>query len=219
MRIEAYRSTELIHFWEYLINPLDFLPVFRVTKVLRFPDRSLPWLCSRNYMYCHNNGTCHQAEMNRFLCICPRHWKGKFCETRMDQIRCSSRSLARTETVCVCPHGYMEPHCLIENLKCQRTKYRSNESCVPRSDLPIYGHMCICNTSDCKFDRRIIILNRQEPNHSPFLVQLLHLTGNYPTVRHQILLQPFTSFSLIKTIKVCTSFRVNFIDLTKCLLV
>ena len=199
VRIEAYHSTELIHFWEYSINPLDFLPVFRITKVLRFPDRSLPWLCSHNY--CQNNGTCHQTEMNGSLCICPRHWKGKFCETKMDQILCSSRSLARTETVCVCPHGYMEPHCFIENLKCQRTKCNWNETCIPRSDPPIYKHMCICNTSDCKFDRPVIIFNRQEPNQSPFLVQLLQLSGNYPTVRHQILLRPSTSFPLMKTIR------------------
>ena len=39
VRIEAYHSIELIHFWEYLVSPLDFLPVLRIIKVLRFPDR------------------------------------------------------------------------------------------------------------------------------------------------------------------------------------
>ena len=199
VRIEAYHSTEFIYFWEYSISPLDFLPVFRITKVLRFPDRSLPWLCS--YNHCQHNGTCYQAENNQFLCICSSNWKGTFCEIRMNEIRCAKHSLARTETICVCPHGYMEPHCLIENLKCEQITCSSNETCVLRSDLPIYRHNCICNTSDCKYDRPIIVFNRQEPNQSPFLVQLLQLTGNYPTIRHQILIQPSTVFPLIKTIK------------------
>ncbi|CAF4151727.1 unnamed protein product, partial [Adineta steineri] len=73
VRIETYHSTELIHFWEYPVSPLDFLPVLRITKVLRFPVRSFPWLCSHNY--CENNGTCHQREDNRFLCICAYGWK------------------------------------------------------------------------------------------------------------------------------------------------
>ncbi|CAF1287057.1 unnamed protein product [Adineta steineri] len=78
VRIETYHSTELIHFWEYPVSPLDFLPVLRIVKVLRFPARSFPWLCSHNY--CENNGTCHQQEDNQFLCICAYGWKAR-CET------------------------------------------------------------------------------------------------------------------------------------------
>ncbi|UJR19224.1 hypothetical protein I4U23_022353 [Adineta vaga] len=78
---------------------------------------------------------------------------------------------------------------------------KSNQTCNPRSDLPIYRHMCICNTTNCKPDRPIIILNRQEPNESPFLIQSLQLTGNYPTIRYQILIQPLALVALIKTIK------------------
>ncbi|CAF1251800.1 unnamed protein product [Adineta steineri] len=92
VRIETYHSTELIHFWEYPVSPLDFLPVLRITKVLRFPARSLPWLCSQNY--CENNGICHQREDNRFLCICAYGWKGKLCEMRTEYIHCASHSLA-----------------------------------------------------------------------------------------------------------------------------
>ncbi|CAF1296584.1 unnamed protein product [Adineta ricciae] len=199
LRIETYHSADFLHFWEYPISPLDFLPVFRIAKVLRFPDRSLPWYCS--YNRCENNGTCYQAEGNRFLCICPRSWKGKFCDIQMNRTGCASNSLARAENVCVCPHGYMQPHCFVQNHKCRRVICRSNETCVPRSDLPAYRHTCICNVTNCKPDRPVIVLNRQEPNELPFLVQLLQLTGNYPTIRHQIIIQPFTSFPWIKTIK------------------
>ncbi|UJR12145.1 hypothetical protein I4U23_016322 [Adineta vaga] len=199
IRIEVYHSAQFLHFWEYLVSPLDFLPVFRIAKVLRFPDHSFPWYCLQNN--CQNNGTCYQSEKNRFLCVCPRPWKGKFCEIQMDHIRCSTNSLARAENICVCQHGYMRPHCFVENRKCLRVICKSNETCIPRSDLPIHRYMCICNTTNCKPDRPIIVLNRQEPNESPFLIQLLQLTGNYPTIRHQILIQPLTSFPLIKTIK------------------
>ncbi|CAF4079021.1 unnamed protein product, partial [Adineta steineri] len=199
VRIETYNSTELIHFWEYPVSPLDFLPVLRIAKVLRFPARSFPWLCSHNY--CENNGTCHQQEGNRFLCICAYGWKGKLCEMRTENIHCASRSLARTETVCVCPQGYLEPYCYVQNLKCQQHNCERNETCIPRSHPPIYGHICICNTSICNVNRPVIRLHRQEPNQSPFLLQLLQLTGDYPTIRQQILIQPLTPFPLVKTIK------------------
>lgn len=199
VRIEAYHSTELIHFWEYPINPLDFLPVLRIIKVPRFPDRSLPWLCARSY--CQNNGTCYEREDNQFLCICSRNWKGRLCETRMDHIYCASHALARTESICVCPESYLGPYCYVENLKCQRIRCSSNQICVPRSDPPIDGHTCICNTSDCNGDRPVIRLNRQEPNKSPLLLQLLQLAGDYPTIRQQILVQSLTLFPLLQTIK------------------
>ena len=47
----------------------------------------------------------------------------------------------------------------------------------------------------------MIILNRQEPNRLPFLLQLLQLEGDYPTVRQQILIQSLTSFPLTQKIK------------------
>ncbi|CAF1195768.1 unnamed protein product [Adineta steineri] len=199
VRIETYHSTELIHFWEYPISPLDFLPVLRITKVLRFPARSFPWLCSHNY--CENNGTCHQREDNRFLCICAYGWKGKLCEMKTEYIHCASHSLARTETICVCPEGYLEPYCYVQNSKCQQHNCELNETCIPRSHPPIYGYTCICNTSKCNVNRPVISLHRQEPNQSPFLLQLLQLAGDYPKIRQQILIQPQTSFPLTKTIK------------------
>ncbi|CAF4083547.1 unnamed protein product [Adineta steineri] len=199
VRIETYYSTELIHFWGYPISPLDFLPVLHIVKVLRFPARSFPWFCSHNY--CENNGTCHQREDSRFLCICAYGWKGKLCEMRTDYIHCASHSLARTETICVCPEGYLEPYCYVQNLKCQQHNCERNETCIPRSHPPIYGHTCICNTSNCNINRPVISLHRQEPNQLPFLLQLLQLTGDYPTIRQQILVQSLTSFPLIQTIK------------------
>ncbi|CAF3651445.1 unnamed protein product [Adineta steineri] len=195
----CYWNTELIHFWEYPISPLDFLPVLRITKVLRFPARSFPWLCSHNY--CENNGTCHQREDNRFLCICAYGWKGKLCEMKTEHIHCASHSLARTENICVCPEGYFEPYCYVRNLKCQQHNCKPTDTCIPRSHHPIYGYTCICNTSNCNVDRPVISVQRQEPNQSPFLLQLLQLTGDYPTIRQQILVQSLTSFPLIQMIK------------------
>ncbi|CAF1225754.1 unnamed protein product [Adineta steineri] len=199
VRIETYNSTKLIHFWEYPVSPLDFLPVLRIAKVLRFPTRSFPWFCSHNY--CENNGTCHQREDNRFLCICVYGWKGKLCEMRTEHIHCASHSLARTETICVCPQGYLEPYCYVQNQQCQQHNCERNKTCIPRSHPPIYGYTCICNTSKCDINRAVISLHRQESNQSPFLLQLLQLTGDYPTIRQQILVQPLTSFPLIQTIK------------------
>ncbi|UJR19685.1 hypothetical protein I4U23_022819 [Adineta vaga] len=199
VRIEVYHSIELIHFWEYSVSPLDFLPVLRIAKVLRFPARSLPWFCSHNF--CQNNATCYQRENIGFLCICTRNWKGRLCEMRIENVHCSSYSLARTESICVCPRGYFEPYCYVQNLKCQWHNCDSNEICIPKSHPPINGHICICNTSDCNINRPVISVHRNEPNQQLFLLQLLQLAGDYPTIRQQILIPPSTSFPLIQTIK------------------
>ncbi|CAF3801411.1 unnamed protein product [Rotaria sp. Silwood1] len=74
VRFEAYHSTNILTAWEYPISPFSFLPVFRLAKILRFPDRNLPWLCS--YNHCQNNGTCYNTNNGQHLCICQRGWQG-----------------------------------------------------------------------------------------------------------------------------------------------
>ncbi|CAF1285717.1 unnamed protein product [Rotaria sordida] len=73
-RFEAYHSTNILTAWEYPISPFSFLPVFRLAKILRFPDRSLPWSCS--YNHCQNNGTCYNSNNGQNLCLCQRGWRG-----------------------------------------------------------------------------------------------------------------------------------------------
>ncbi|CAF4427039.1 unnamed protein product, partial [Rotaria sp. Silwood2] len=73
VRFEAYHSTNILTAWEYPISPFSFLPVFRLAKILRFSDRSLPWLCS--YNHCQNNGTCYNTNNGQHLCLCQRGWQ------------------------------------------------------------------------------------------------------------------------------------------------
>lgn len=197
--IEAYNLTNLVYFWKFPIGPLDFLPVLRITKILRFPERTLPWRCANSY--CKNDGTCYWGQNDQYLCLCPRGWKGTLCEIKMNHINCAPHSLARTDNICVCPYGYLEPYCFVENRKCEQAKCPLNEICFPISTPYAYKHICICNTSNCNSDRPVIALHRQLPNRSPFLLQLLQLVGDYPTIRQQILIRPFTQFPLIETIK------------------
>ena len=206
VRIEAYHSTDLLFFWKYPISPLDFLPVLRIAKTLRFPDRALPWRCTNTY--CKNNGTCYGGENGQYLCLCSRDWKGSLCEMKMDHVNCAPHSLARTDNICVCPHGYLEPNCFVQNLKCEQVECPLKEICFPLSVPYIYRHVCICNTSDCKTNRPVITFHRQLSNKLPFLVQLLQLVGDYPTIRQQILIRPFTQFPVIETIKT-RDFRNN----------
>ncbi|CAF3999291.1 unnamed protein product [Rotaria sordida] len=75
-RFEAYHSTNILTAWEYPISPFSFLPVFRLAKILRFPDRSLPWSCS--YNHCQNNGTCYNSNNGQNLCLCQRGWREQY---------------------------------------------------------------------------------------------------------------------------------------------
>ncbi|CAF2947360.1 unnamed protein product [Rotaria sp. Silwood2] len=201
VRFEAYHSLELVSIWEYSINTIGYLPVFRLAKILRFPDRSLPWLCLNNL--CRNNGTCYvivNQNPNQYLCLCQHGWKGKLCNESLEENNCALHALVRSENVCVCPHGYLPPHCFVRNTICDQ-KYStctSDEICSPFSVLPPHGYTCLCNGSKtCKAQESILVLNQQKTNEQALLLQLLKFSSDYPRLRQQILVSKSTDFPVL----------------------
>jgi hypothetical protein len=201
VRLEAYHSTNTIMAWEYPISPLSFLPVFRLTKILRFPDRSLPWLCLSNY--CQNNGTCYNIDNGQYLCSCTRSWHGSLCEKKIDDVQCALHSLARARNVCVCPYGYLVPHCSVRNTVCEKFRPCSlNEICYGLSTQPPNSYKCLCNSSNCDTQTTaVIVMYKSQSNEWPFLLQLLKMFSSYPRLRQQILVRASTYFPITRMMK------------------
>ncbi|CAF4022098.1 unnamed protein product, partial [Adineta steineri] len=106
VQFQIYDGLELLSVWEYSINTIGILPVFQLAKILRFPDRSLPWRCPHNH--CQNNGSCYMIvnnDENNYFCLCQRGWKGNLCTEPLKQNKCSLHALALEEDLCVCPYG------------------------------------------------------------------------------------------------------------------
>jgi hypothetical protein len=202
VRIEAYSSLNLLTAWEYPVNPLDFLPVLRIAKVLRFPDIYPPY-CPVNL--CKNNGTCHivdSYERNRYICLCQQNWTGKHCEQQQQSKKCSSNALIHNGGLCICPEGYLLPNCFIRNTVCDtKQPCLDNEICVPHSTM--YGnYTCSCTTkSNCCGPSIFLTLTGESfTNSHPLVIQLLKFSSDYPRLRQQLLVSSLFRFPIVRTI-------------------
>ena len=208
VRFEAYHSVHLLSVWEYEISPFDFLPVFRLAKILQFPARALPWLCSNQL--CQNNGTCHTVSNGHHLCSCTRQWQGRFCERPLSNVKCAGHSVVRARDICVCPYGYVEPHCFVRNTRCNQSyTCAPNKACYPSSDLPPNHYWCVCNGSVCSERNVQITIYRKQTSSLPFLIQLLKISSDYPSIRQQILVPPLTNFPSVTSLKLTDSRNKN----------
>ena len=200
VRFEAYEFTHFAAAWEFIISPLDFLPVYRLAKILRFPDRRLPWLCLDNQ--CQNNGTCYMMNNEQHLCLCSRGWHGIFCEKKLSDVRCALHSLARDRHICICPHGYLLPHCFVRNTICERAhSCPSTKPCYADMQHPPNRYWCICEALRCAKENTMITMYRQKSNQLPFLFQFLKISSDYPRIKQQILVRAWTVFPSVRTIK------------------
>ncbi|CAF4520932.1 unnamed protein product, partial [Rotaria magnacalcarata] len=198
IRLEAYHSTNILAVWNYPITPLDFLPVLRIAKILRFPDHALPGIVS-NYL-CRNNGTSYRMNNGEGFCLCQRGWRGIHCEERLENIKCSIRSIARDRDICICPDGYLEPHCFVRQNICARPRLcQSNERCHPLSVQPPKQYACICNDLSCDTRKPLMFIHRNESNEYPILLQLLKIRTDYTNVRQQILISASMNFPINRT--------------------
>ncbi|CAF4093851.1 unnamed protein product [Adineta steineri] len=211
VQFQAYDGLELLSVWEYSINTIGILPVFQLAKILRFPDRSLPWRCLHNH--CQNNGSCYiivNNDENNYFCLCQRGWKGNHCTEPLKQNKCSLHALALDEDLCVCQHGYLSPHCFVCNTICEKQTSifsSTNGICLPFPILPPheYWYFRDSSTSDGS-SKSMLMLNRRKPNEEAFLLQLLKIYQDYPKLRQQMLIPKLTSFPI--------SFIISTRDLT-----
>jgi hypothetical protein len=209
VRCEAYDATQFMTAWEYPVSPFDFLPVFRLAKILRLPDRSLPWLCNVNE--CHNGGTCYIIHDNQHLCLCKHGWQGPHCQEKMSPVKCAPHSLARNQEICICPSGYQVPHCFIRNTACESaSNCPVGTHCIPFSTLPPNRFRCVCSSTHCNNESSILTLHRRTPNQLPFVLQLLDTSSHYPTVRNQILIPQSTHFPSERPISLFGFQRIKF---------
>jgi hypothetical protein len=198
VRFEAYAGMNLLTVWDYPISPLDFLPVFRLAKILRFPD-IYPRYCSINL--CKNNGTCHAVnnrERNRYICLCQHGWTGKYCEEQQSQ-KCASGALSHTGGFCICPEGYLLPNCFIYNTVCKtKLPCGPNEVCIPHSTI-LGNYTCLCTTANCRIHQGFITLTGEKfDNNYPFIIQLLKFSSDYPRLRQQLLVSSLFQFPIIR---------------------
>ena len=198
VRFETYQNLQLISVWEYPIYTIGFLPVFQLAKILRFPDRSLPWRCFHNH--CKNNGSCYvivNQDEDHYMCLCQKGWIGNLCEKPLEHSNCASHSLSRSENVCVCPDEYLPPHCFVRNTICENklNTCSSDKTCLPLSVLPPHQYLCLRHGSIASnLPESILLLNRQTSYKEAFLLQLLKISSDYPRLRQQILVGKSTEF-------------------------
>ncbi|CAF4178445.1 unnamed protein product, partial [Adineta steineri] len=195
VRFEAYHTTSFVAAWQYKISPFDFLPAYRLAKILRFPVAALPVLCTVNP--CQNNGSCYLMNSNQLLCFCSREWYGRLCEKPLRNVTCARHSLVRDRHICICPYGYMQPQCFVRNWICEHSSPCPTISkCYTLSQEPPNRYYCLCEGLMCNVRDALLTIQRNQSNLLPYLVQLLKITSDYPNIRQQILVHPLTNFPM-----------------------
>jgi hypothetical protein len=146
--------------WHHPIY-FDFLPSFRLAKILRFPN----WFGNSTLDPCINhkcneNSTCQPIfnQNNSYFCSCKNGFYGKDCSKYEETCNsyCSPYSLCRPDDhsmiavtnnpFCICPLGYFGPRCYLKFQQCDIHPCLNNGSCIYTNES--YGgdsFVCICS--------------------------------------------------------------------------
>ncbi|CAF1530044.1 unnamed protein product [Adineta ricciae] len=128
----------------------DFLPVFRLATVLKFPS----WFSNSSLDPCAK-GPCKSEFLckpifNRnqsFYCVCKPGYSGALCEKFDLQCTsyCSAEAICRPNSrglidgsarpLCICPPARMGPRCYLRNEACSSNPCRANGTCHLTYDL------------------------------------------------------------------------------------
>jgi hypothetical protein len=146
--------------WHYLIY-FDFLPSFRLAKVLRFPN----WFGNSSLNPCANhtcnkNSTCLPIfnHINSYFCACKNGYYGKDCSKYEDTCKsyCSPYSFCQPDDrnmitntknpSCICPLEHFGPRCYLRLEQCDSNPCLNDGSCVYPYDLESdQPFVCICS--------------------------------------------------------------------------
>ena len=167
VRFEAFElnmntTIRLLAVWEYPIN-FNFLPSFRIAKILKFQqeEQQSDHICRMNP--CQNNGSCYPImninDSTTYFCFCTNNSYGKNCEHIASDdsgcSRCSSNSLCRPHyhyndyPLCLCPINRFGPTCHLER-KCDMFHnknpclYGGECSVKYDQDALMKDYVCIC---------------------------------------------------------------------------
>ena len=209
IRIEIYatqrlKQPSLIAMWRYPIE-FDYLPVFRLAKVLRLTGSSAhPNPCSSSS--CHpDHEECHPLINDRlnYVCLCKPNFTGESCS--QEDARCLSgycgsesfckpnyRSLHRGEDLplCLCSSDRYGDRCEIEHDGCLSNTCQNNGSCFLASQS---GQIiCVCTKeyfgSTCQWKRSHLRLSLLDSSsHEGAVIQYFELdaTSLHVVLVHQ----------------------------------
>jgi hypothetical protein len=142
--------------WHYPIY-FDFLPSFRLSKILRFPN----WFVNSCLNHkCNENSTCQPIfnENKSYFCSCKSGFYGKDCSKYEDicSSYCSPYSLCLADDrslisgtknpFCICPLGYFGLRCYLKFEQCNSNPCLNNGSCIYTSES-YAGDSFVCQCS------------------------------------------------------------------------
>ena len=147
--------------WKYPIY-FDFLPSFRLAKVLRFPSSSSSYSisdCANNP--CQNNGTCMDiinSNHSSYYCSCRSGYYGDHCQSFDNQQchnHCSPSSICKLEyhslitgnqyPLCICSASTFGNTCSIKNNRCQSNPCLNEGTCYVTYDFRnVNDYLCHC---------------------------------------------------------------------------
>ena len=135
----------------------DFLPVFRLATILKFPNATLDPCINHQ---CNTNSICKPI-LNRnqsYYCACKSGYSGNNCENyhRNCSSYCHPKAICRPNSrglignrdnpLCICPLGHFGPRCYLQNQACHSNPCGQNATCHasydPSGENPV---ICICS--------------------------------------------------------------------------
>ena len=145
-QLDRVQRPTFIAIWKYPIH-FDYLPVFRLSKVLHFISlNKIHHPCQRHP--CHSNEECHPLMNNisQHICLCKDNFRGENCSIEDEQCiegYCATTSLCKpnyrrldrntTLPYCICPFGRIGDRCDIEHDLCQSNPCQHGGTCFPSS--------------------------------------------------------------------------------------
>jgi hypothetical protein len=159
--LDLNENIQIIGVWKYFIY-FDFLPSFRLSKILSFHSKvssSLDDPC-RNHS-CTEYGICQKIINSNpfsYFCSCKSGYYGIYCEHYNEQCNnyCAPKSICKPEhrgilagnqqqPLCLCPVLTFGLRCYLKNDYCERNPCLNGGSCIVTYDFTdINNYTCIC---------------------------------------------------------------------------
>ena len=178
VRFEAFDlhlndSIKPIGIWQYPIH-FDFLPAFRLSKILRFPPLTPRY--SNNS--CGKNSTYLEViNVNRssHFCSCHSGFYGTYCKSYDEKCNnyCAPNSICKPryrgiitgnqDPFCLCPASTFGNTCYIKHDKCQQNPCLNGGTCVTVYDTHTMNrYICVCTDlyegEHCQHPRGMVVL-------------------------------------------------------------
>ena len=193
LRIEAYEGQglaklHLIAVWQYPIS-FDYLPVYRLTKVLRLTStHRTPAVCSANP--CPPNADCLTLQNNQsqYVCLCKANFTGENCSSedkRCTNNHCavgsacrpnySSHLIGRDAPLCICSFDRSGERCGLLLDQCSINPCQHNGTCTAfsRSNTT----RCLCTERHygdrCELDRPEMLFYANETTNLSYAAVVL----------------------------------------------